>query len=306
VIADVPRQIDGVSAIEILVIDDGSSDGTSAVARECGIEHLVRLRHTQGLARVFMVGLGESLRLGADVIVNFDADNQYRGADIAKLIAPILAGEADMVIGDRNIQTVRGFSPTKRALQRLGSWVVRKVSTTEIPDVTSGFRALSREAALRMNVVTEFTYTLETIIQAGKQRLALVHVPVETNAQTRPSRLFSTTWQYVKRSAASLIRIYTHYEPLKTFSFLGMAFLSVGVLIGLRFLYDYWFHHGLGKIQSLILAAVLLIVGVQIVLIGLIGDTISANRRLTEEILYLQRKAEERAQRRSSESNDRE
>jgi hypothetical protein len=249
------------------------------------------------LARVFLVGLSASVQRGADVIVNFDADNQYRGADIPRLIAPILAGEADIVIGDREVGTVEHFSPSKRLLQRLGSWVVRKVSATEVPDATSGFRALSREAALRMNVVTDFTYTLETIIQAGKQRLALVHVPVATNPESRPSRLFATTWDYLKRSAASIIRIYTHYEPLKTFSVLGLVFVSGGTLLGLRFLYDYWIGLGSGKVQSLILAAVLLIVGVQIVLIGLIGDTIAANRRLTEEILYLQRRAADRGER---------
>jgi glycosyltransferase involved in cell wall biosynthesis len=298
VLADLPRAIEGIDSIEVLVIDDGSTDGTADVARKCGADHVVRLRHRQGLARVFLVGLSAAVQHGADVIVNFDADNQYRGADIARLIAPILAQEADFVIGDRGVGTVEHFSPTKRALQRLGSWVVRKVSATDIPDVTSGFRALSREAALRMNVVTDFTYTLETIIQAGKHRLALAHVPVATNAETRPSRLFASTWDYLKRSAASIIRIYTHYEPLKTFGILGLGFFSVGTLIGLRFLYDYWVGLGQGKVQSLILAAVLLIVGVQITLIGLIGDTIAANRRLTEEILYLQRRAANRDERR--------
>jgi glycosyltransferase involved in cell wall biosynthesis len=297
VVADVPKEIPGVDEIEILVIDDGSTDGTSEAARLAGVHHIVRLRRNQGLARVFVLGLSAAVRLGADVVVNFDADNQYRGADIARLIAPILAGEADMVIGDREVHAVEHFSPSKRVLQQLGSWVVRKVSATDVPDATSGFRALSREAALRMNVVTEFTYTLETIIQAGKQRLALRHVAVTTNPQRRPSRLFSNNWDYLKRSTASLLRIYTHYEPLKTFLILGLSFLSAGVLIGLRFLYGYWLGSGHGRVQSLILAAVLLIVGVQVILIGLIGDTIAANRRLTEEILYLQRKAEERAER---------
>ena len=292
-IGDLPREIPGIDEIEVLVIDDGSTDSTSAVARAAGV-HVVRLRRRQGLARVFKVGLSAALQLGADVIVNFDADSQYRGADIPKLVAPILTGEADIVIGDRGVQSLEHFSPAKRVLQRLGSWVVRKVSATDVPDATSGFRALSREAALRMNVVTEFTYTLETIIQAGKQRLALAHVPVGSNP-TRPSRLFSTTWDYLKRSAVSIVRIYTHYEPLKTFSLVGLAFVAGGMVIGLRFAFYYWMGAGQGKVQSLILAAVLLIVGVQVVLIGLIGDTIAANRRLTEEILYLQRKAEERA-----------
>ena len=297
VLADLPKTIAGVDEITVVVIDDGSSDGTSEVARAAGVDHIVRLRRTQGLARVFMTGLAAAIDLGADIIVNFDADNQYRGADIPKLIAPILAGEADFVIGGRHLQSVSEFSATKKTLQRLGSWVVRKVSATDVPDATSGFRALSREAALRMNVVTEFTYTLETIIQAGKQRLALAHVPVSTNAQLRPSRLFSTSWDYLKRSAASIIRIYTHYEPLKTFSLVGLVFFSAGTLIGLRFLYDYWFGFGAGKVQSLILAAVLLIVGVQLAVIGLIGDTIAANRRLTEEILYRLRRTEERSTR---------
>jgi glycosyltransferase involved in cell wall biosynthesis len=293
-IADLPKAIPGVDHIDVLVIDDGSSDGTGEVARAAGVKHVIRMRRTQGLARVFLAGLRASTWLGADVIVNFDADNQYRGEDIPRLIEPILRGEADVVIGDRAVATIEHFSPVKRWLQRMGSWVVRKVSATDVPDATSGFRALTRETALRMNVVTDFTYTVETIIQAGKQRLSLVHVPVTTNPQTRPSRLFSSTWDYLKRSAVSIVRIYTHYEPLKTFTMFGATFLAIGVAIGLRFLYGYWMGLGHGRVQSLILAAVLLIVGVQVILIGLIGDTIAANRRLTEEILYLQRKAEDR------------
>jgi glycosyltransferase involved in cell wall biosynthesis len=293
-IADLPKSIPGVDEIDVLVIDDGSSDGTGEVARAAGVKHVIRMRRTQGLARVFLAGLRASTWLGADVIVNFDADNQYRGEDIPRLIEPILRGEADVVIGDRAVATIEHFSPVKRWLQRMGSWVVRKVSATDVPDATSGFRALTRETALRMNVVTDFTYTVETIIQAGKQRLSLVHVPVATNPQTRPSRLFSSTWDYLKRSGVSIVRIYTHYEPLKTFTMFGATFLAIGVAIGLRFLYGYWTGLGHGRVQSLILAAVLLIVGVQVILIGLIGDTIAANRRLTEEILYLQRKAEDR------------
>jgi glycosyltransferase involved in cell wall biosynthesis len=292
-IADVPRAIPGVDRVEVLVVDDGSTDGTAEAALRAGADHVVRLRRNQGLARAFVLALNESLRLGADVIVNFDADNQYRGEDIPALIAPILNGEADLVIGDRQVETVDHFSPTKKLLQKVGSWVVRKVSNTEIPDATSGFRALSREAALRMNVVTEFTYTLETIIQGGKQRLALAHVPVRCNPQLRPSRLFSNAWDYVKRSAVSIVRIYTHYEPLKTFTWIGAAFLTGGILIGARFLYYWLTYRGQGKLQSLILAAVLLIVGVQVILMGLIGDTIAANRRLIEEILYRQRKEQE-------------
>jgi glycosyltransferase involved in cell wall biosynthesis len=295
-LADLPKTIPGIDEIVVLVIDDGSRDGTSEVARAAGVQHVLRMRRTQGLARVFLAGLRAATWLGADVIVNFDADNQYRGEDIPRLIEPILRGEADVVIGDREVAAVEHFSPVKRWLQQLGSWVVRKVSATDVPDATSGFRALTRETALRMNVVTDFTYTVETIIQAGKQRLSLVHVPVATNPQTRPSRLFSSTWDYLKRSSVSIVRIYTHYEPLKTFTIFGATFFAIGVAIGLRFLYGYW--TGIashGRVQSLILAAVLLIVGVQVILIGLIGDTIAANRRLTEEILYLQRKAEERS-----------
>jgi glycosyltransferase involved in cell wall biosynthesis len=291
-LASLPRSVPGFDVVETLVIDDGSTDGTAEVARLADATYLLRFPVNLGLARAFSAGLDAALKLGADVVVNTDADNQYRGADIARLVQPILAGQADMVIGDRAPHRLQHFGPIKRVLQRLGSWVVRQLSGTRVPDAASGFRAFSRRAALKMNVFTDFTYTLETIIQAGKQRLALAHVPVTTNAEIRPTRLFSNTWDYVKRSASSIIRIYTHYEPLKTFTILGLGFFGVGALIGLRFVYDYWFGFGQGKVQSLILAAVLLIVGVQVLLIGLIGDTIAANRRLTEEILYLQRKAE--------------
>jgi glycosyltransferase involved in cell wall biosynthesis len=289
---DLPASIPGIDVIEWLVIDDGSRDGTADVARACGVHHVVRFRRRKGLAAAFSAGIDAALKFGADYIVNTDADNQYAGADIALLLEPLLAGEADLCIGDRNIQAIAHMSPSKKLLQRLGSWVVRQVSGTQVPDTTSGFRAYTREAALRMTIVSEFSYTLESIIQAGKRRMAIAHVEVRTNPVTRESRLFDSVLAYIKRSSATIVRIYASYEPLKVFSYIGGAFLAAGLLISLRFLYYYVVGQGYGKLQSLILAAVLLIVGFQVVLIGLVADLISGSRKILEDVQYRVRRLE--------------
>ncbi len=285
-VRDIPRQIEGIDEVEILIVDDGSTDRTSEVAKECGVNHIVRFTNNKGLARAFMAGIDASLRLGADIIVNTDADNQYSGSDIPRLIKPILEENADMVVGDRNVDQISHFSFTKRKLQRLGSWVVRQLSNTEIPDTTSGFRAYNQEAALRMNVVTKFTYTLETIIQAGKNSIAIDHVQISTNEKIRESRLFTSIWQYIKKSGSTILRIYAMYEPLKTFFFIGGTIFSLGIIFGLRFLFFYFIEDRSGHVQSLIFSAVLLIIGFQIIIMGLIVDLIAANRRLIEDTLY--------------------
>ena len=286
-LADLPRSVPGIDVIETLVVDDGSRDGTADVARACGVDHIVRLTRRKGLAAAFVAGIDASLKKGADFIVNTDADNQYAGHEIPKLLQPLLNGSADMVIGDRNIAELAHMGWRRRQLQRLGSWVVRQVSNTTVPDTTSGFRAYTREAALRMTIVSEFSYTLESIIQAGKKRMAIAHVPVQTNARTRDSRLFDSVFSYIKKSTATIVRIYAMYEPLKVFTYIGLLVFSGGVALGLRFLYYYFFvDRGVGHIQSLILAAVLMIVGFQVVLIGLLADVISANRKLLEDVVY--------------------
>src|SRR5262245_32800848 len=286
-LADLPRSIPGIDVIETLVIDDGSRDGTADVARACGADHVVRLRRNKGLAAAFAAGIDASLKQGADFIVNTDADNQYAGHEIPKLLEPLLTGQAEIVIGDRNIAEVEHMSWRKRQLQRLGSWVVRQVSNTTVPDTTSGFRAYTREAALRMTIVSEFSYTLESIIQAGKKRMAIAHVPILTNPRTRESRLFGSVFSYIKRSAATIVRIYAMYEPLKVFTYIGLTACAAGLGGGLRFLYYYWVvDKGYGHIQSLILSAVLLIVGFQIIVIGLLADVISGIRKLLEDLLY--------------------
>ena len=291
-IADLPRRLPGIDVIEYLVIDDGSRDGTSRVARANGVHHVVRFKRTKGLAAAFIAGMDASLKLDADFIVNTDGDNQYRAADIEALLGPLLAGDADIVIGDRNIQELEHLSPSRKWLQRLGSWVVRQVSNTQVPDTTSGFRAYTREAALRMAIVSDFWYTLESIIHAGKRRMAIAHVPVRVNPRTRESRLFDNVASYIKKSAATIVRIYASHEPLKVFSYIGGTIFGVGLLISLRFLYYYLTGAGAGHLQSLILSAVLMIVGFQIVLIGLVADLIGGSRKLLEDVLYLVRSLE--------------
>lgn len=291
-LADLPRYIDGVSEIEYLVIDDGSTDRTVEVARTNGVHHIVRLTNRKGLAEAFMAGLDACLKLGADIIVNTDGDNQYRGADIEKLVRPILERKADMVVGDRQVENIAHFSPLKKRLQKIGSWVVRHVSETNVPDATSGFRAYSREAALRMNVISRFTYTLETIIQAGKKNIALSHVRINTNGKLRESRLFSSMPAYIKRSVSTIFRIYAMYEPLKMFAISGTIIFTPGAVLALRFLYFFFTGDGNGHIQSLILSAVLMIVGFQITMIGLVADLIGGNRRLIEDSLYRIKKLE--------------
>jgi glycosyltransferase involved in cell wall biosynthesis len=291
-IADLPRSVPGIDVIEYLVVDDGSTDRTVDVARSLGVHHIVRFRRHKGLAAAFMAGIDTAVKLGADYIVNTDGDNQYAGEDIAKLLGPLLAGRADIVIGDRNIQALRHMSMPRKRLQQLGSWVVRQVSNTNVPDTTSGFRAYTREAALRMTIVSEFSYTLESIIQAGKNRMAIAHVEIRSNARTRKSRLFNSLWTYLKASAATIVRIYAMYEPLKVFGSIGLAIFGGGVAISLRFLYYYFEGAGRGHLQSLILSAVLMIVGFQVALIGLVADVISGNRKLLEDLLYRVRRLE--------------
>lgn len=284
-ISELPRKLPGVSKIEYLVINDGSTDRTVEVAREAGVDHIVDLQSNGGLANAFMAGIKASLRAGADIIVNTDADNQYRAADIPKLLAPILLGTADMVVGDRQVQSISAFSPSKKLLQRFGSWVVRQASNTDVPDTTSGFRAFSRDAAMRLFVHDDYTYTLETIIQAGTDRTALAHVPISTNPPTRPSRLIRSIPTYVRRSIGTILRVYAMYKPLRAFSLLAMIPLLGGMVLGARFLYYYWTEPGRsGHVQSLILAAILTIVAFQMFLVGLVADLIAANRRLLEDV----------------------
>ena len=289
---DLPRHIEGIDEIEYLIIDDGSSDRTVEVARELGIHHVVSFKQNKGLAKGFMAGLDACLHLGADIIVNTDADNQYCGADIEKLVQPILNGKADIVIGERPIDQTEHFSWKKKKFQHLGSWVVRVASGTDIPDAPSGFRAYSREAALHLNVTNEYTYTLETIIQAGHEKLAMTSVPIRTNGETRPSRLFSSMWRYMKRSATVIVRSFMMYKPLRFFSIIGSVLLGIGGLIGVRFLIYMFAGEGDGHIQSLILAAVLVLMGFQTIVMGLMSDIIAANRKILEDIQYRVRKME--------------
>jgi glycosyltransferase involved in cell wall biosynthesis len=287
-----PRQLAGIDVIEYMVIDDGSTDETIKVAQDLGIDHIIPLRKHAGLAESFILGLDTCIEKGADLIVNTDADNQYFGDDIELLIQPILSGKADIVIGDRGVSTLSSFSPSKRLLQRTGSWVTSKVSGVEAPDATSGFRSMSREAALRTIVMSEYSYTLETIIQAGARNLEVTFVPVRTNPQTRPSRLVKSIPHYLTHSGLTIIRSYTLYRPLRVFSIFAAIFILGGVLLGIRFLYYFLIGQGGGHVQSVILAAVLLIIGFQTLLIGLLADLIGFNRRIMEEVLYRVKKVE--------------
>jgi glycosyltransferase involved in cell wall biosynthesis len=289
---DLPRALPGIEAIEYLVVDDGSTDRTTEVAQELGVHHIVRLKQNCGLAAAFAAGLEAALEAGADVIVNTDADNQYRGEDIARLVQPILNRRADIVVGDRGVAALERFSPLKRTLQRTGSWVVQRAAGIPIPDATSGFRAFTREAALRLTVLSDYTYTLETLIQAGARRLAVVYVPARTNPQTRRSRLIRSIPSFLSISAVTILRFYTMYRPLRVFGTIGGVLIAGGMLLGLRFLVAYVQGRGTGMVQSLILAAILAIVGIQIWLVGLIADSVSMNRRMLEETLYRVRKLE--------------
>jgi glycosyltransferase involved in cell wall biosynthesis len=287
-----PREIEGFDTVEWLIIDDGSTDRTVEVARERGVDHVVRLTNHKGLAAAFQAGLDAGLKLGADVIVNTDADNQYEGADVPKLVDPILRGQADMVVGDRQVDTIEHFSTLKKLLQRLGSWVVRQASSTEVPDTTSGFRAYNREAALQVQAVSKFTYTLETIIQAGKLLVAVEHVPVRTNSRTRESRLFPSTTAYVRRNALSIFRIYSQYEPLKVFWGGAIAMGLAALAVFVRFVIYFIEGQGRGHVQSLIAGAVLFNAAMLLGSLGVLGDLLAAQRTLSQRTFERVRRIE--------------
>ncbi|MGH2874780.1 MAG: glycosyltransferase family 2 protein, partial [Solirubrobacteraceae bacterium] len=292
-LARLPRAIEGFDAVEWLIVDDGSTDATISVARDHGVHHVVALTNHKGLAAAFQAGLDAGLKLGADVIVNTDADNQYEGADIPKLVAPILRGEADMVIGDRQVNSNVHFSAPKRRLQRLGSWVVRQASSTEVPDTTSGFRAYNREAALQMQVVSKFTYTLETIIQAGKLLVAIDHVPIRTNPKTRESRLFPSMPAYIRRNGLSIFRVYSQYEPLRVFWGTALLFALAAMVLFLRFLIPFIENPGhSGHVQSLIVAAVLFNAAMLLGALGVLGDLLAAQRTLSQRTFERVRRIE--------------
>lgn len=285
-VAALPTQVEGFNTVEYLVIDDGSSDDTSSVAKKCGVHHVVSHRTNKGLARAFETGLDTALKLGADVIVNTDADNQYCADDIPTLTKLILEGTAELVIGARPIQSIEHFSPIKKALQALGSAAVRQISNSDVQDAPSGFRAYSRDAAMRIHVFSDYTYTLETIIQAGQSQMAIASVPIRVNGPTRPSRLVKSIPSYVKRSLSTMVRIYITYRPLRFFGTIGTALLIPGVLLSLRFLFYYFTGSGQGHIQSLILTAILFITGLLSFSIGILADLISVNRKLNERSSY--------------------
>ena len=289
-LSNLPREVEGFDKVEWLIIDDGSRDRTVEVARANGVDHIIRLPINRGLAAGFMAGLEGALNAGADVIVNTDADNQYAAEDIPKLVKPILSGEADVVVGARPIDNIEHFSITKKILQKIGSKVVRIASNTDLPDAPSGFRAMSREAAMRLNVFSEYTYTLETIIQAGQKHMAITSVPIRTNEELRESKLVKSIPNYVKRSVLTIFRIFMTYRPIRFFSVPGVISFGLGLALGLRFLYFYMIDGGVGHIQSVILSALLLGVGFFLIIVALIADLIAVNRKLMEDIQYRVRK----------------
>ena len=291
-LSNLPRSVKDIDIIETLVIDDGSSDRTVEVAHDFGVNHIVELGHHQGLASAFRVGLDESLRLGADIIVNTDGDNQYCGSDIESPIHPIIYNKVDLVVGSRDISNIPYFSWIKKKIQKIGSWFVRSIANSIIVDTTSGFRAYSRKAAMQTIVHSRFSYTLETVIQAGFSQLRVDTIPVRTNEKLRESRLASSSWTYLKKSIPTILRIYTMYNPLKVFFLLGLISLMIGFLLGIRYLYFFIIEMSNGHIQSLILASIMIIIGVQVIFIGLVSDLIAANRRLNEEVLYRIKKLE--------------
>lgn len=291
-LADIPRQLDGIDMIEVLVIDDGSTDRTVEVARELGVQHIVCNRHNLGLAKTFRNGLDACLRAGADIVVNTDGDNQYCGADIAKLVAPIVAGKADLVIGDRQTASIAHFSPTKKFLQWFGSGVVRKLAGIKVPDAVSGFRAFSREAAISLNIVSNYSHTIETVIQAAKKRLAVQSVPVRTNGKTRESRLFKSIPDFILRQVTTILRMYAMYQPLRFFFFIGLILTLLGLIPMVRFLWFYLSGDTGGHVQSLLLGGVLLMMGFICFLAGLVADLISFNRQLQEMALERIRRME--------------
>ena len=281
---DLPKQIDGIDEIEYLIINDGSKDNTVEVAKNWGVHYVVNFKCNKGLAKGFMAGLDACLRQGADIIVNTDADNQYCGADIEKLVRPILDGKADIVIGERPIDDTEHFSPLKKKLQHIGSWTVRVASKTDVPDAPSGFRAYSRQAALKMNVVNEYTYTLETIVQAGRNKMAITSVPIRTNPELRKSRLFNSMFGYIKKSMLTIIRAFMMYKPLRFFTIIGSVIFLIGLILGIRFLVFVFMGESGGHIQSLILASTFLLLGFQTFISGLQADLIASNRKLLEDI----------------------
>ncbi len=287
---DLPKKIEGIDKIEYLIIDDGSHDNTSEVARQWGVDYIVRFRRNKGLAKGFMAGLDACLKNGADIIVNTDADNQYCGEDIEKLVRPILDGKAHMVIGERPIDATEHFSPLKKKLQHFGSWVVRKASRTDIPDAPSGFRAYSRDAAMRINVINDYTYTLETIVQSGRDKMAVMSVPIRTNPELRKSRLFHSMWGYIKKSMLTIIRTYMTYRPLYFFSILGSICSLIGIGFFIRYLVFAIGGSGDGHVQSVILASMMLVIGVLTIVVGFLGDVIAANRKMLQDIQYKVRK----------------